>query len=82
MTPLSAGLRWRGVVARSALAAIVLSLLWSAREISGWSVIMLAAVMFVPVFALLAIVDVGGALLADERARNERAAAASNRVFG
>jgi hypothetical protein len=62
------------MLARSILASFVVALLWSAQDgMSPSAVLVLAAVMVIPVFVFVLIIDVGGVLLADERARNARA---------
>lgn len=69
--------QWRWMLLRSLLAAVAVALLWPAKNgMDLGSVLILTAVMVVPIFACVAVIDVGGALLADERARNKRAAAA------
>jgi hypothetical protein len=66
--------RFGPMLARSILASVVVALLWSAQDgMSPSAVLVLTAVMVIPVFVSVLIIDVGGVLLADERARNARA---------
>jgi hypothetical protein len=78
ISPRYHGLRlWRWMLLRSLIAAVAVALLWPAKNgMDPGSILILTAVTVIPIFACVAIIDFGGALLADERARDKRAAAA------
>jgi hypothetical protein len=65
---------------RTAIGALAVSLVaagssswWILESASLASYVITAAVLFVPIFALRVIIDVGGVLLADERRMSRRA---------
>ncbi len=60
----------------AALFAALISAIWTAMLVDGASradFLIVAAILFVPLFAMRLIVDLGGKLLAEEKERNRRA---------
>jgi len=71
----------RRALIQALIASLIFAAWWSWSTVDGASimtVIVTAAILFVPVFGFRLIVDVGGELLADER-RRKRAAGMDDR---